>query len=112
MAVYLMHALTGPLWIISMMLMGLDYTLWALKCLLFYPRISAIVIGIIFIMSVYWFYVSPFVENRRRRRKMDNMDINVRMLMDTIDDMQKQLKQIFKMVQELHDKQINKLIDR
>lgn len=91
-----------------MMLMGLEYIFWTLKCLVFYPRISAIVIALIFIMSVYWFYICPFVENRQRRRKMDNLDDNVRILTDTIDDIQKQLEQIFKMVQELHDKQINK----
>lgn len=91
-----------------MMLMGLDYTFWTLKCLVFYPRISAVAIGLIFMMSVYWFYVCPFVEDRRRRRKMDNVDDNVRILMDTVDDIQRRQQQIFKMVQALHDKQINK----
>lgn len=108
MAVYLIHALTGPLWVTSMMLMALDYTFWTLKCLVFYPRISAIVIGSLFIMSIYCFYIRPWVENRQRRRKMDTLDDNVRTLMNTIDDMQKQQKQMFKMVKELHEKQINK----
>ena len=108
MAVYLTHAVTGPLWIISMMLMALDYTFWTLKCLVFYPRISAVTIGLIFMMSIYWFYICPFVENRRRRRKMDDMDDNVRTLMDTVGDIQRRQQQIFKMVQALHDKQINK----
>lgn len=108
MAVYLIHALTGPLWVTSMMLMGLDYTFWILKILVFYPRLSAVTIGLIFIASIYWFYIQPFVENRRRRRRIDDMDDNVRILMDTVDDMRKQQRQILKMVQELHDKQINK----
>lgn len=108
MAVYLTHAVTGPLWITSMMLMGLDYTLWTLKCLVFYPRISAVVIGLIFIMSIYWFYIRGFMESRQRRRKMDDMDDNVRILMDTVEDLRKRQRQIFKMVQELHDKHINK----
>ena len=108
MAMYLVHSLTGPLWITSMMLMGLDYTFWTLKCLVFYPRISAVIIGLIFITSIYWFYIRAFVENRRRKRKIDDIDENVRTLMDTVDDIQERQRQIFKMVQELHDKQINK----
>ena len=107
MAVYLLHAVMGPLWIVSMMLMILDYTFWTLKCLVFYPRISAITIGLIFMMSIYWFYICPFVDDRRRRRKMDQMDDNIRILMDTIDDIQRRQQQIFKMVQALHEKQIN-----
>ena len=91
-----------------MMLMGLDYTFWTLKCLVFYPRISAVVIGLIFMMSIYWFYLCPFVEDRRRKRKMDQVDDNIRILMDTVDDIQRRQQDIFKMVQALHDKQINK----
>ena len=105
-AIYLIHAVTGPLWIISMMLMGLDWTLWILKCLVFYPTISAILIGLIFLLSIYWFYICPFFENRQRKRKIDSLDDNVRILMDTMDDMQKQQRQIYKMVKALHDRQM------
>ena len=82
-----------------MMLMGLDYTFWTLKCLVFYPRISAVVIGLIFMTSIYWFYICPFVEDHRRKRKMDHMDDNVRILMDTVDDIQRRQQQMFTMVQ-------------
>ena len=108
MAVYLIHALTGPLWITSMMLMGLDYTLWTLKYLVFYPRISAVIIGLIFIMSIYCFYIQGCLERRRRRRQLNEIDDNVRILWDTMEDLRKRQRQIFKMVQELHDKHINK----
>ena len=104
MAMYLVHSLTGPLWITSMMLMGLDYTFWTLKCLVFYPRISAITIGLIFITSIYWFYICPFVENRRRNSKIDNMDDNVTKLIKKVDDIYEQQQQILEMVQELCDK--------
>ena len=89
-----------------MMLMGLDWTLWILKCLVFYPTISAILIGLIFLLSIYWFYICPFFENRQRKRKIDSLDDNVRILMDTMDDMQKQQRQIYKMVKALHDRQM------
>lgn len=108
MAVYLLHAMFGPLWITSMMLMGLDYTFWTLKFMVFYPRICAFIIFLIFITSIYWFYIRAFVENRRRRRRIDDMDDNVRILMDSVDDIRKRQRQMFKMVQELHEKQINK----
>ena len=108
MAIYLIHSLTGPLWVTSMMLMGLDYTLWTLKFLVFYPRISAVVIGLILITSIYCCYIRPCLEKHRRWRKIDNMDDNVRMLMDAVDDVHKQQRQILKMVQELHDKQMKK----
>ena len=39
---------------------------------------------------------------------MDVMDDNVRILMDTVDDIQRRQQEIFKMVQALHNKQINK----
>lgn len=91
-----------------MMLVGLDYTLWTLKCLIFYPRLSAVTIALIFITSIYCFYVRPFVENRRRIRQQDDMNNNIRILMETVDDIKKEQQQLFKMVQELHDKVINK----
>lgn len=114
MAVYLLHAVFGPLWIVSMMLMGLDYTFWTMKFLLFYPRLSAVIIFAIFSTSIYWFYISPFVENRRRQRKMDEIDDNMTKLMDTVDRIQrKQAKMeekqmdIYNMVKELHDRDID-----
>jgi len=114
MAIYLLHAVFGPLWIVSMMLMGLDYTFWTMKCLLFYPRLSAVVIFVIFATSIYWFYISPFVENRRRQRKMDDLDDNMTKLMATVDRIQRRQAQmeekqllIYNMVKELHDRDID-----
>jgi len=113
-AVYLLHAVFGPLWIVSMMLMGLDYTFWTMKCLLFYPRLSAVVIFAIFATSIYCFYISPFVENRRRHRKMDNLDDNMTKLMASvhrIEQRQTQMEEnqllIYNMVKELHDRDID-----